>query len=417
MKNKLVTHFHLKEVRTKDGNPSKHPIYLRITLNGQRSELSTQQKIEKDLWDKSAERVKGRSEQTRTINAQLSNLENKVNKLFLRIDSNDKRFSMKILLNELHGKTGSKITLVKAYENLISTMEKTVNIDYTAKTIQRYKSSKNSLVDYMTAKYGDGEISLSDLDHEFIRDFEIFLKTTKKLQHNSYTKDIKNIKRVINYSIENNWIKVDPFKGFTCSYRNNNRDILIQEEIDQIYSEDLSNTRLKRIRNVFVFQIYTGLSYGDLYALTPDDVHVGIDGDKWITIYRQKTAGRSSIPLLPRAEEIVNNYADDALCLRKNKLLPVTSNQKMNEYLKEISNICSINKKITTHTARHTFATTITLTNGVPIESVSKMLGHKSLKTTQIYSKVVDLKVAEDMKKLKGIMKPDLTNPDKKSNQ
>jgi site-specific recombinase XerD len=158
------------------------------------------------------------------------------------------------------------------------------------------------------------------------------------------------------------------------------------------------------------------LSYSDLWALTPDDVHVGIDGDKWITIYRQKTLGRSSIPLLPRAEEIVNSYADDTLCLRKNKLLPVPSNQKMNEYLKEISNICSINKKITTHTARHTFATTITLTNGVPIESVSKILGHKSLKTTQIYSKVVDLKVAEDMKKLKVRMQPHSSHPNKKSN-
>jgi site-specific recombinase XerD len=147
-------------------------------------------------------------------------------------------------LNELLGRTGFRITLVEAYENLISTMEKTVNIDYTAKTIQRYRSSKNNLVNYIMAKYGDTEICLMDLDNEFIRDFKIFLKTTKKLKHNSYTKDIKNLKRVINYSIENNWIKVDPFKGFTCSYRNNNRDILTQEEIDQIFSADLSNNRL-----------------------------------------------------------------------------------------------------------------------------------------------------------------------------
>jgi site-specific recombinase XerD len=218
--------------------------------------------------------------------------------------------------------------------------------------------------------------------------------------HNSATKNIKNLIRVINVSISNKWIANNPFKEFSCNYLNPNRMCLTDEEIESLYNKTFTINRLARVRDLFIFQIYTGLAYIDMAGLTEDNIEIGIDGNRWIVINRKKTGTRSSIPILPRAQEVLDKYKNDPICIAENKLLPICTNQRMNGYLKEIADICGINKPLTTHIARHTFATTITLSKGVPIETVSKMLGHTDLKTTQIYSKVVDRKIADDMKPL-----------------
>ena len=160
--------------------------------------------------------------------------------------------------------------------------------------------------------------------------------------------------------------------------------------------------RLRQVRDIFIFCCYTGLAYADVKKLTREEITTGIDGEKWIWTSRQKTDTTTRVPLLPRALAILDRYKEDPQCLNKGRLLPVLSNQKMNNYLKEISDACKITKKMTFHTARHTFATTVTLSNGVPIETVSKMLGHRNLKTTQHYAKILDLKVSEDMMKLRN---------------
>jgi len=189
---------------------------------------------------------------------------------------------------------------------------------------------------------------------------------------------------------------------------------LSKEELEAVSTKVFSTKRLGQIRDVFVFSCYTGLAYADVKKLDKSQIAIGIDGDKWIYTNRQKTDTRSNIPILPVAQAILDKYKDDITCINTNKLLPVLSNQKMNEYLKEIATLCEIDKDFTYHTARHTFATTVTLNNGVPIESVSKMLGHKDLKTTQHYAKVLDSKVSDDMKLLRDKFKMQILSKEHK---
>jgi integrase len=185
--------------------------------------------------------------------------------------------------------------------------------------------------------------------------------------------------------------------GYKMTKREIERPFLTQEELDKISNKKFFVPRINQVRDIFLFSCYTGLAYADVKKLTRSEISIGIDGEKWIFTHRQKTESATRIPLLPQAQEILDRYAEHPQCLNQGRLLPVLSNQKMNGYLKEIADRCDITKKMTTHTARHTFATTVTLTNGVPIETVSKMLGHKNLKTTQHYAKILDLKVSEDM--------------------
>ncbi len=171
--------------------------------------------------------------------------------------------------------------------------------------------------------------------------------------------------------------------------------------MERLSTKNFKNERLSQVRDIFLFSCFTGLAYIDTKKLTHKNINLGLDGNKWIFTKRQKTKTTSNIPLLPHAEDIIQKYKEHKTCLNTGKLLPVLSNQKMNAYLKEIADLCGINKELTYHIARHTFATTVTLSNGVSIESVSKMLGHKSIKTTQHYAKILDAKVSEDMQMLK----------------
>jgi site-specific recombinase XerD len=398
MKNKIVIHFYVKEAR-RDRN-GEAPIYLRITVNGERAEISTDRRINPDNWDKAAERVAGRSEPARVINATLNNLVGKAEKYFSSLDAKDESISVYQIIAELKGKGLNQMTLIKAYEYHINKLKELSGIDYAVTTINKYGYSLSSLKRFLNNIYNKTDIRLCDLDHKFIESYHGYLRTSENLMHNSAAKSIKNLCRIINISITNGWINKNPFKDFSCNYINTPRSYLTEEEVDSLCNKEFTISRLAKVRDVFVFQIYTGLSYIDLAELTEDSIEIGIDGKQWIVINRKKTGTRSSIPLLPRALEVLDKYRIDPLCIAEHKLLPVCTNQRMNGYLKEIADLCEIKKTLTTHLARHTFATTITLSHGVPIETVSKMLGHSDLKTTQIYSKVVDRKVAEDMKRL-----------------
>lgn len=398
MKNKIVTHFYVKETR-KDSRGAS-PIYLRITINGERAEISTNRKIDPDLWDKISERAAGRTESARTINAHLNGIIGKVEKYFSNHDMQDVRIKVFQIVDELKGKSQNKYTLVESYEKHIAVMEKLKGVDYASNTIKRYKSSLNGLKEFMQENLKKSDVKLSDLDKMFIESYEIYLKSNKGLKQNSAAKDIKNLRRVINRAVSYRWIPNDPFKDFSCPYINPTRSFLSEGEIDSMYNKKFEINRLERVRDLFIFQIYTGLSYIDMAELTRDNIEIGIDGRKWLFVHRKKTGTRSSMPILQRAQDILEKYRNDPKCISENKILPFYCNQRMNGYLKEIADICEIKKTLTTHLARHTFATTVTLSHGVPIETVSKMLGHTDLKTTQIYSKVVDKKIADDMKPL-----------------
>ncbi len=201
-----------------------------------------------------------------------------------------------------------------------------------------------------------------------------------------------------------NQISNNPYGSFKVSRNETHRDYLTIQELEQIRNKEINTLRMETIRDIFIFACYTGLGYAELKKLNGTHIHQGNDGGKWIIIDRNKTDIRCRVPLLPQAIAISQKYKNFPIPQNRVKLLPVHSNQKMNEYLKELAGICGINKKLSMHVARHTFATSVTLSNGVPIETVSKMLGHTSIKTTQIYARIVDTKISTDMKKLVEIM-------------
>jgi site-specific recombinase XerD len=213
------------------------------------------------------------------------------------------------------------------------------------------------------------------------------------------------LKKVLNDAIAMEFILRNPYDNFKVKRGEANRDFLTMDELLQIENKSIMIKRLDIVRDVFVFACYTGLSYSDLCQLKHDHIHLGNDGEKWIIIDREKTKTRCRIPLLSKASNLIFKYENFPVNNSQRRLLPVNSNQKMNAYLKELAAICGINKKLSMHVARHTFATSVTLANGVPIETVSKMLGHNSLKTTQIYARIVDDKISKDMKKLKHKLK------------
>jgi site-specific recombinase XerD len=227
------------------------------------------------------------------------------------------------------------------------------------------------------------------------------LRSVRKCANNTAVKYIKNFKKIIRICISNGWLDKDPFVNYKSKIREVEREFLSIGEIDDIYSKNFINQRLGLVRDIFVFACFTGLAYIDVKQLTLSNISIGIDGGRWIYTHRQKTETASRIPLLPIPEEIIQKYATHPICLNEERLLPILSNQKMNAYLKEIADVCGINKELTFHIARHTFATTVTLSNGVPIETVSKMLGHTNLKTTQHYAKILDIKISNDMMLLK----------------
>jgi site-specific recombinase XerD len=380
------------------------PVQLRITINGKRLEMSSDRMVNPDLWIQGSNSVKGTKEEGRVLNTYLNNLETNVYKAINTLELSGKDVTLNALRSILKGDDQKSHTLINLFKYHNTRMKSLVGIDFAIGTYKRYLVTLGKVEAFLKEHFRKDDICIDDLDHAFITNFEFYLKTVDKVQNNTAMKYIKNLKKVVKIAVENEWLDRDPFTRFKCTYKDPNRGYLSAEKLEDLENKTFAIERLNLVREMFVFSCYTGLAYADMEKLTPADIKMGIDGERWITTYRQKTDTRSSIPLLPKAVEIINKYKDHPEANNKGALLPVISNQKLNSYLKEIATLCQIETNLTFHTARHTFATTITLSNGVPIETVSRMLGHTSIKTTQIYSKVVDTKVSNDMSMLKSVL-------------
>lgn len=273
--------------------------------------------------------------------------------------------------------------------------------DFSPSTVKRYTTSLTHTRNFIAWKYKVADVDINKLNYEFISSYAFYLKSIRNCNHNSTMKYLTNFKKIVLICLKSGWLNKDPFIGFKFSKHEVERPFLTDLELKEIAAKEFPARRLNYVKDIFLFSCYTGLAYVDVKKLKRSEISVGIDGDKWIFTRRQKTDTPSRIPILPVAEQLMNKYKDHQECVIHDNLLPVLSNQKMNAYLKEIADTCGITKNLTFHIARHTFATTVTLNNGVPIETVSKMLGHKNLRTTQHYAKILDLKVSEDMKALK----------------
>ena len=401
--------------RIKKGKINKKglvPINMRIILDTMRFELSAHRFIISDDWDDKLGRAKGTSEEAVILNNYLDGLKNKVLKQFNVLESLGQEVTIDSLKNRMTGNTVKKHTLLEIFRYHNDQFKQMIGTDYSPLTYKHYLATYAKLVAFLPYQYRQKDIILDDLNHSFVTNFELYLKTHDHCAHNTTMKHIIKLKKVINLALFNEWITRNPFMNFRCTMKETNRGYLTDIELETLEQKTFKVKRLQNVLDIFIFCCYTGLSQADVEALSSTDITTGIDGEKWIIINRKKTDGRSPIPLLPQAMDIINKYKNDPVALEKGRLLPVNSNQRMNGYLKEIADITGITRNLTMHLARHTFATTITLSNGVPIETVSKMLGHNSIKTTQIYSKVVDTKISNDMKALKA--KLSIQNPLKK---
>jgi site-specific recombinase XerD len=391
--------FYIK--RAKVNNLGVCPIYTRVTVNAKRFEFSTNKSINPDKWSSEGSKVKGTNEEARTINSHLDYLKNQVLEAEKRLFKKDIKITSENLKYELFGLTETKRMLVPIFQDHNNKIKELIGKEYAPGTLERYTTSLKHTIEFMQWKYNISDIDITKIDHAFITDYEFWLRSVRNCANNTAVKYLKNFNKIIKLCLANDWLDKNPFANYKSKVKEVERVYLTEEEIQSIIEKDFKTERLSLVRDIFLFSCFTGLAYIDVKNLTKSHISYGIDGEKWIFTHRQKTESASKIPILPVTQMIIDKYENHPQSNNEDKLLPILSNQKMNAYLKEIASVCEIEKELTFHIARHTFATTVTLTNGVPIESVSKMLGHKNLRTTQHYAKVLDRKVSEDMKLLK----------------
>ena len=378
------------------------PIYTRVTINSKRFEFSTNKFISPDKWSTEGAKVKGNSEDARSINNQLDIIKNQIMDAEKRLYKKEILINSENLRNELFGIKERERLLIPIFTEHNRKIKELVGSEYAPGTLERYETSLKHTKDFLQWKYRVSDIDIEKIDHAFITEYEFYLRTERKCANNTAVKYIKNFHKIINICLANGWLTKDPFANYKSKVKEVIREFLTEQEIQSLMEKEFVSERLELVRDIFVFSCFSGLAYIDVKQLSKDNIVLGIDGDKWINKNRQKTDTNSKIPLLPTAQYILDKYANHPVCVNEDKLLPIFSNQKMNAYLKEIATVCGINKELTFHIARHTFATTVTLSNGVPIETVSKMLGHTNLKTTQHYAKILDKKISEDMQVLKA---------------
>ncbi|MBC5838861.1 site-specific integrase [Flavobacterium muglaense] len=403
MKAKITLHIYTKT--TKANVAGQLPIYIRLTVDGQRFEFSSKKFIDKSKWSPELSKMKGSSEEARTLNNYLDLMKSKVFDIQMQLIHKNEELSLENFKSRILGTHQRERMIIPIYQNHNDKIEDLIGNGYAYGTLERFKISLKHLQEFILWKYNVSDISIAKIDYAFITEFEFYLRCVKKCNNNTAVKYVRNFRKIIKICLDNDWLDKNPCSRYEGKMKEVERDFLTEEELNRIYNKRFSSERLNLVKDIFIFSCYTGLSYVDVKGLKKDHIAIGIDGEKWIFKNRQKTDTKSKIPVLPIAQEIIQKYSDHPKCLNEDSVLPILTNQKMNAYLKEIGDLCDIPKEITFHMARHTFATSVTLTNGVPIETVSKMLGHKNIQTTQHYAKILDKKVSEDMQVLRDKMK------------
>jgi site-specific recombinase XerD len=379
----------------------KVPIYTRITLLRKRVELSTGFCIHPDEWDEVNQQVRVTVSDARMINSRIAKIRSEIQDAFYQLEALGQDFDVVAIKNKLLNIEDSK-GILNVFDYYLESMLAKLGKSYSVETYKHYKSSRKRLGVFIKRAYKRRDIPVGAVNYKFLDAFDVFLKKDCNVHQNTAWNYHKHLRRVLNLAVSFEYIPKNPYKRFKVSLDETNREFLSMDELSKIMRKEIEIDRLSYVRDVFVFACYTGLSYADVSKLSKEHIQIRDDGKEWVIINRTKTKTRCIIPLFPNAKEILNKYSDFPENALKGRLLPVLSNQKMNSYLKELADICDIRKNLTMHMARHTFATTVTLSNGVPIETVSKVLGHTSLKTTQIYARVLESKISEDMERLQS---------------
>ena len=385
-------------IRNQRENKDGSPIMMRITLNGVQARKSVQRRVPKKHWNNTRGEVKHRFEESHSINMHLEMLRSQAYSAFSKLERAEEHFSAQCVLNLMQGKNDGKLqTFIEVWERHNDELKLLVGKTISHNYWRKHNCVKNHLVRFLILKYKSADLPVSKITGIHIEEFYNYLIHSVPQAHNSAVKNMQYLKKITKLSMQRDWLTKDPFTNFPLTFKSVERPFLTKEELDVLQTTTMPLPRLDLIRDLFVFSCYTGLAYIDVKNLKKEEILQTPDGIWWIKTLREKTKVRSQIPLLQTPIDIIQKHLNLNEVGSGETLFSLLSNQRTNSYLKEIAMLCRINKNLTFHVARHTFATTVTLQNGVPIESVSKMLGHTNIKTTQHYAKVLDSKISQDM--------------------
>lgn len=378
------------------------PICMRITVNCRTVDISIKRSVAVEYWNQTRECCTSTGKVGKELNRYIDTMKAKVLQIHRELEIDGVRITADAIRDKLYGRDESQKTLIEVYTEHNKRCRALIGKDFSASTVEKFDTSLNTLKTFIKHSTKKNDILLKEVSRVFIQDFEFFLKAERNMQHNSALKHLKNLKKIVRIALANEWVKKDPFVGIQFKHDKIDVDFLSQEELDRIKNKEFSIKRLEVVRDIFLFCTYTGLAFIDVKQLDSSHLIADSNGALWIRKPRQKTGNMCNIPVIQPAKTILEKYKEHPECLKKNVLLPVLSNQKTNAYLKEIADLCGITKKMSSHVARHTAATTVFLANNVSIENVAKILGHSSTKMTQHYAKVLDSSILRDMQSVEA---------------
>lgn len=376
------------------------PVYIRITISGKREQFATGLFINPSSWNSSKQRVRGRNDLSASLNETLSRIETDIRTVYNELCEVFKGVSAKDVRSNYLQEDLPSQGLNEVFKEHNEKIAELVGGEYSKETFKVYERTRRNVKEFIKHKWGHKDVRLDRLNRSFAQDYIHFLRSEKEHGSSTIHKHLQRLNKVVNYAVTYELIPKNPFRGVQVRKEKKQIQYLTMEEINRIRNKEFGIQRIEVVRDLYVFQLFTGLAYRELKNLSYNHISKDEVGQVWISMVRQKSGRAVKFPLLPQAVEILNKYKEHTLDLSR-KALPVPSNQKMNSYLKEIGDLCRIQQPLTTHLARKSFSTTIALANGVPIESLSKLLGHAKIATTlEIYSEVVDSKLSKDLNDL-----------------
>ena len=396
MKSTFKVLFYLKKGSEKKNGEVM--IMARITIDGKLCQFSTKQSILPENWNIAAGKAKGKD--AGRINALLEDIKASLNNIYHEQQRRDNYVTAEKVKNEFLGHSEKHETILDLFKKHNDDVKQLVGISKTIATYRKYEVTRRHLTEFIQSKYNISDIAINEITPMFITDFELYLRTTCKCSYNTTAKFMQFFKRIILIARNNGILIGDPFANYKIRLEKVDRGYLTEDEIKIILKKKMVSERLENVRDLFIFSCFTGLAFSDIHGLRKEHIVEDSNGVRWIRKGRQKTKIMCNIPLMEVPLKILEKYSTNEYCRKHGVLFPVLCNQKMNACLKELADICGIKKTLTTHVARHTFAT-FALANGVSIESVAKMLGHTNVQMTRHYARVLDRTVIREMSQIK----------------
>ena len=383
--------------RDKTNKKGEAPVFMRLTINGERADASIKRFIEPHAWNSAKGKANEKSRGGKDLNLYLDAISANILRIQRDLELDKKEVSAQIILNRYLGKEQSdRHTLMEIFRAHNEKCRALSGISLAPGTVIRYETSLRLTEAFLRTTYKKEDCYLDEITHQFVEDYDFYLRTVRRCCHNTTTKYLLNFKKIIRIALAKGWMKKDPFAQVHFHFEPVEREFLEKQELKVLLNKEITITRLAQVRDIFCFCCLTGLAFMDVQQLKPEHLVADIHGKIWIRKARQKTKNMCNIPLLDEAQKIIDRYKEHPYCQTHGVLLPVCSNQKMNSYLKELADICGIRKNLSTHCARHTFAT-LTLASGATIDNVAKMLGHANVNMTRRYAKVLDSSIMRDM--------------------